>query len=152
MMPLSCAASSASAISSAMRSASSSGILPRAIRVASSSPEASSITSARWPAVLLEPVDRGDVGMVERGEHLRLALEATHDLRVLGQRFGDELERDVAMEAAVGRPVDDSHAALAELLDDGVAADALPDHAVSTSMPLRSVRSWSNQRVTSVRC
>ena len=42
-----------------------------------------SITSTRLAVGLLEPVDRGDVGMVERGEHLGLAFEATHGLQVL---------------------------------------------------------------------
>ena len=48
--------------------------------------------------------------------------------RSFGQRLGHDLERDVAIEAAVGGAVDLAHAAFAELLDDGVAADSLADH------------------------
>ena len=84
MMPCSCAASSASAICFAMGSASSSGIAPRAIRWDRSSPSTSSITSAVTPRALLEPVDGGNVRMVQRGEDFRFALKAREPVAIRG--------------------------------------------------------------------
>ena len=49
---------------------------PSPSRSASVSPSTSSSTSARIALVLLEPVDRGDVRVIERREQARLALEA----------------------------------------------------------------------------
>ena len=70
MMPCSCAASSASAICFAMGSASATGIAPRAMRWARSSPSTSSITSARTPLDSSRPWMCGDVRVVQRGQGL----------------------------------------------------------------------------------
>ncbi len=43
---------------------------------------------------LLQPVDLRDVGMVQRGERLRLALEARQPIGVTGKGVGKNLERD----------------------------------------------------------
>ena len=65
-------------------------------------------------AVAAEVVDREDAGVRERGDRLRLALEA-------GERLGggrevrrQHLHRDVAVELRVARPVDLAHPAGAE--------------------------------------
>ena len=58
-------------------------------------------------ARLLEAVDRGDVRMIQRGQDLRLALEARQPLGVRGERLGQHLDRHVAIELArraPGRP------------------------------------------------
>ena len=55
------------------------------------------------PLALLEPVDRGDVGMVQRGERLGFALETRQAVGVLRERVGQDLDRDVAIELRVGR-------------------------------------------------
>jgi len=56
--------------------------------------------------------------VVERGEELRLALEARHALMVAGERFGQQLEGDLASEPRVARAPDLAHAARAEERDD----------------------------------
>ncbi len=122
-MPCSCAASSASAICLAIGSASSSGIGPRAIRCERSSPSTSSITSARDAAALFEPVDAGDVRMIERRERLRFALEARQPIGVLRERLRQDLDRDVAIELRVARAIDLPHAAFADRRSDLVDAE-----------------------------
>ena len=92
MMPCSCAASSASAIWRAIGSASSSGSGPlrRCARRASALRPAPA--PARDAAVdVLDAVDRGDVRMIERGEHLRFALEAREAVGIVGDRGGSTL-------------------------------------------------------------
>jgi hypothetical protein len=53
-----------------------------------------------------DSVDRGNVGMVERGEHLRLALEPCEPLGVLCKDLGQDFQRDVAAELGVSRAID----------------------------------------------
>ena len=75
MMPCSCAASSASAICFAIGSASSSGMAPRAqpLRQILALDE---LHHEGLDAVgVLQPVDGGDVRMIQRGEDFRFALE-----------------------------------------------------------------------------
>ena len=55
----------------------------RAMRSASVGPSTSSITSACTPPESLEAVDDGDVGMIERSERPRLALETREPVRVM---------------------------------------------------------------------
>ena len=79
-------------------------------------------------ARLLEPVDRGDVGMVERREHVRLALEAGEPLRVPRDFRGQDLDRDVAVQVRVSRAIDLAHPAGAERRGDPVVGEALANH------------------------
>ena len=72
---------------------------------------------------VLDAVDRGDVRMVEGGEHLRLAREARHAHGVPGEVFRDQLDRDLATELAVGGAIHLSHGAFAELRGDAVVGD-----------------------------
>ncbi len=65
-------------------------------------------------ARLLEAVDRGDIRVLELREDLRLALESCEAVRVGGERLGKDLDRDLALQLRVGRPIDDPHPALAE--------------------------------------
>ena len=73
---------------------------------------------------LFQPVDGADVGMVQRGEHLGLALEAGQPLGVGGERLGEHLERHVPVERGVAGLPDFPHAAFADLGGDLVDADA----------------------------
>ena len=66
-------------------------------------------------AGLLEPVDRGDVGMIQRRERLRLALEPRQAFGVRGERVRQDLDRDLAAQRRVRRPIDLPHAAFADL-------------------------------------
>ena len=71
-----------------------------------------------------EVVDRHDRGVVHLGDELGLALEALLDLGRQVRR-GDELDRDLAVQERVARPVDDAHAAASELPEDLVAVGEL---------------------------
>jgi hypothetical protein len=65
---------------------------------------------------LLDGMDAGDVGMVQRRQHLRLAGEAGHPRGIVGEGLRQQLQRDVAAELRVPGAVDRAHAALAELV------------------------------------
>ena len=82
------------------------------------------------PLVLLDGVNRADVGMVQRRGGASLALEALERRRVLGQLGGQELERDAAAEARVLGFVDDAHPAASEPAHDRVMGNALPDQGI----------------------
>ena len=121
MMPLSWATSSASAICRAMASASPSGSPPpfacrldaRELvreRLALDELENQEADAVRF----FDAVDRADVGVIQRGEHPRLALEAREPIRIARERARQDLDRDVASELRVVRPVDLAHAAGAE--------------------------------------
>ena len=80
------------------------------------------------PLVLADVVDGADVGMIQGRGGLRLTLEALTGGRVAEVGLGEELQRDVAVEAGVLTLVDDAHASAAELLDHAVVRDGLADH------------------------
>ena len=71
-------------------------------------------------ARLVKPVDRADVWMVQRCEHLRFTFEPRQPLGVARKIRGQDLDRDVAVERRIGRPPDRAHPAFAELFDDAV--------------------------------
>jgi hypothetical protein len=60
---------------------------------------------------LLDAVDRGDARMVERGKHLRLALEAGDAFGIRSECFWKDLQCNVALKPHVTRPTDLAHAA-----------------------------------------
>ena len=62
--------------------------------------------------------------MVQRGEHLRLALEPRQPLGVGDERLGQDLDRDVAVEPRVARAIHLAHAAGAEGGEDLVRTQA----------------------------
>ena len=72
----------------------------------------------------LEAVEVRDAGVVERGEDLRLALEAGEALGVVGEGLGQQLEGDLAAELRVGGAVHLAHPARAERREDLVASQA----------------------------
>ena len=73
---------------------------------------------------LFEAVDAGDVGMVQRREHFRFALETREPIVVSGERWRQDLDRDLAFQPGVGRPIDLAHAPFADLGGDFVDAEA----------------------------
>ena len=73
---------------------------------------------------LLEAVDVGDVGMVERGEQLRFPLEAGEPVGIARDGRGQQLEGDRALEPRVARPVHLAHAPRAEESFDRVRPEA----------------------------
>ena len=72
-------------------------------------------------AVALPDVeDRQDVGVRQRRNRVRFALEARQRLRISGDGRRNNLDRDVAIQPPVARAIDLAHAARAERSDDGV--------------------------------
>ena len=79
----------------------------------------------RLAALVLEAVEVGDRRVVERGQQLRLALEAGEPVGVGGEGRWQELDRHVAAELRVGRAVHLAHAPRAEGGDDRVRPETL---------------------------
>ncbi len=67
-------------------------------------------------ALLMQAVDRGDVGVVQRGQQLGLAFEAGQPLGAVGEDLREQFDRDVAVERRVGGAPDRTHPALTDLL------------------------------------
>ena len=82
----------------------------------------------RLAVLLANVINRADVGVVQCGCSLRLALKTGERLRVTGHFLRQELERDEAMQPRVLSFIDHTHAATTELLDDAVVRDGLADH------------------------
>jgi hypothetical protein len=74
---------------------------------------------------VLQPVDRGDVGMVERRQHFGFALEPRQPLGVRRDGRGQHLDGDLALQPRVGRAIHLAHAACPERAEHLVDADAL---------------------------
>ena len=136
MMPLSCATSSASAICRAIDSARSSGRaasfaceLDRVRQRVGKRLSFDELENQEANAVrFLEAVDRTDVGMVQRREHPRLALEPREPIGVARERTGQDLDRDVARELGVVRLIHLAHAARAQQRVQLIAAKGRTGH------------------------
>ena len=76
------------------------------------------------PPALLQAVDCSDVRMVQRGEDFRFALEARKPLGVTSDRRRQDLDRDLALQLRVGRPIHLAHAAGADRGGDFVGTEA----------------------------
>src|SRR5688572_4477929 len=124
MTPWSWAACSASAICLAMGSASSTGIGPCAMRLASVGPSTNSMTSGLHAVRLLQTVDVRDVGMIQRGQDLCLSTESGESVGVRREGIRQHFQGIVPLERHVMRPPDLAHPALAEQGSDFVGADA----------------------------
>ncbi len=72
---------------------------------------------------LLEPEERRDARMVERGERLRLALESRHAVRVGDESLEHQLQRNRAIELGVARAIHLAHSTGAEWAHDLVRAE-----------------------------
>ena len=75
------------------------------------------------PLGFLDAVDRGNVGVVEAGEDLRLPREPGEPVWISCEGVGEDLQRDLAVELGVGGLPDLAHAALPEQGGDVVVAD-----------------------------
>ena len=53
------------------------------------------------PVPPVQPIDVRDVGMIERGEQLRLAFESSQPIAIGGEGFRKDLQRDVALQLRV---------------------------------------------------
>ena len=63
---------------------------------------------------LVQPVDRGDVGVIQRGEDFRFALKPCHSFRVSNEGLRQDLDGNVAIEPCVARPIYFAHSASPE--------------------------------------
>ncbi len=75
---------------------------------------------------LLETIDLRDIRMIEDCERLRFLLEARDPRLIGGERLGQHLDRDVALERRVGRPIDLAHAAGADRVTDLIRTESCP--------------------------
>ncbi len=76
----------------------------------------------------LQPIQMRDVRMIQRRQHLRLALEPRQPLRVLRELLGQHLERDLAPEPGVLGAPHLAHAARAERGGHAVVGESVSDH------------------------
>ena len=74
--------------------------------------------------LILDRIERDDVRVVEAGDRARFVFEARQAFGVSGHIGRQHLERDVATEAHVPRPIHLAHAAGAERRDDVVATES----------------------------
>src|SRR5206468_11360890 len=70
-------------------------------------------------------VDRGDVRMLQGGDGLGIRVEATDELRGPGGAFVEDLDRHVPFDVRLDRAEHDSSGAVADLLQESVAAKGL---------------------------
>src|SRR5262249_40657242 len=96
--------------------------------------------------VLVDVVNRADVGMIERTRSPRLALKAFQGLAVLCKMFRQELEGNEAAELGVLGLVDYTHTAATQLLEDAVMRNCLANHAEGVR-PLRVILRCSCRQV-----
>ena len=73
-------------------------------------------------AGVFDPVDRRDVGVIQRCEEPRLPLQPRETFRVGGESRRKSLDRDLAPQPRVPRPIDLAHPARAERSEDLVRA------------------------------
>ena len=99
----------------------------------------------RLTVLIVDFVNRADVGMVESGRGARFALETAEGLRILGDFVGKKLKRDEAAEFQVFGFVDHAHAAAAKLFDDAVVRDGLANHGGLSRFILRTGNAGVNE-------
>ena len=111
MIPFSCAASSASMISRAIRKRlgqrNRSLRQPIGQRFAVHELEDQKLRSVGF----FETVNAGNVRMIQRGQQLRFALEPSDPFGILGERCGQALDRHAPIEAGIASAIDLAHAA-----------------------------------------
>src|SRR4030095_7555228 len=77
----------------------------------------------------LQPVDRADVGVVERGQDLRLALEPRQSVRIENEISRKKFDRDVPIQLRIAGAINFAHSAFAHFREYLVWADRLThDH------------------------
>ena len=69
-------------------------------------------------------VERADVRMVQRGDRPRLTIESLAELRIRGERFRQDLDRDRALQPRVARSVHFTHSTGAKWSLDFVRSEA----------------------------
>jgi len=77
------------------------------------------------PFVFVDTVHRRDVGVIQRCQQLRLAVEPGHAFGVRCHSGGQDLDRHLAIEGRVHGPPHRTHPALADLVDDAIVQQGL---------------------------
>jgi hypothetical protein len=85
------------------------------------------------PIHFVDFVDGADVGVVQGGRGLGLALKTGKHLRVFGYVRGKKLQGDKAIEFDILSLVDDAHPATTKLLSNVVMRDGFADHCWETA-------------------
>src|SRR5439155_20236970 len=84
-------------------------------------------------------VDRSDVRMIQDSRRARFVLEAAQPVRILRERGRQDLDRNLAPEPRVFRPVDLSHPAGAEWRDDLVGTEPSAGREAHFASPTRKM-------------
>ena len=98
------------------------------------------------PFDLLQPMDRRDVGMIQRSQHLRFALETGEPLGIVRERFWENFDGNIAPELGVLRLIDLSHSTCANRCGDLVRSELCARcdrHFFSPAVQLRHDRDGS---------
>ncbi len=66
--------------------------------------------------------------MIQRCEHVSLALESSHPLTVARETLGEHFNRNVALQFGIPSAVNLTHAAASKLAQDFVVGEGLSDH------------------------
>src|SRR5688572_4402362 len=74
-----------------------------------------------------QSMNGGNVGMIQRGQHSGLALEASPSLGFAGEDLGQNFDGDLTAKLGIGSPVDYPHASSSDLLFDTVVRQGLAD-------------------------
>ena len=75
-------------------------------------------------ARLLQAVNGGDVGMIERRQHARFLAETRQPIGVIRKGRRQDLDRDITTQAGIVRAIDLAHPTGAERRDDFVRSKA----------------------------
>jgi hypothetical protein len=81
-----------------------------------------------FAVLVINFVNRADIGVIQCRGSFGFALKAAEGLRVFGYVVGQELEGDEATELHILSLVDNTHPAAAQLLQNAVVRDGLADH------------------------
>ena len=109
---------------------------PCAMRSASVGPSTSSITSARCRPIF-EAVDRGDVGMVQRGK-TSASRSTGPGVPCRARTLGEDLDRHVAIQPGIARAIDLAHPTHTDLGDDFIGPRRVPGVRAKAGAIIRS--------------
>ncbi len=84
--------------------------------------------------LIIDFIDRADVGMIQRGCGFGFALKAAEGLGIFRYLLGQEFEGHKSPELNILGPVNHTHPPAAELLNDAVMRDGLADHCLETAL------------------
>ena len=90
----------------------------------------------------LDSVDGGDVGVIQSGQDLGLAVKTRDAIPIPGKGLRQDLDGHLTVEFGIGGAIDLTHAALAELRRNLIVGDGLVDHGASVTDYPAAVSHW----------